>query len=121
MWYVIETIYYSSLSKFFDYTGKIIQAVKQTYFILGLVLFHTSHVWLNGTNTSDMEYNIEELSPGSDVSIYHYQIEDESYRDVISPDGTLRQAAAVWRGRRPAHILKGTKADSFMHITYYKK
>ena len=94
-----------------DHRGKIILAVRQTYFILGLVLFHTSHVWLNGTNTSDMEYNIEELSPGSDVSFYHYQIEDESYRDVISPDGTLRQAAAVWRGRRPSHILKGTKAD----------
>ena len=104
-----------------DYTGKIILDFIPTYFILGLVLFHTSHVWLNGTNTSDMEYNIEELSPGSDVSFYHYQIEDESYRDVISPDGTLRQAAAVWRGRRPAHILKGTKADSFMYITYYKK
>ena len=68
-----------------------------------------------------MEYNIEELSPGSDVSFYHYQIEDESYRDVISPDGTLRQAAAVWRGRRPAHILKGTKADSNMYITNSKK
>jgi len=77
----------------------------------GLVLFHTSHVWLNGTNTSDMEYNIEELSPGSDVSFYHYQIENESYRDVISPDGTLRQAAAVWRGRRPSHILKETEND----------
>ena len=62
---------------------------------------------MNGMNCSDADYNIEDLSPGSDVSFYHYQIEDENYRHIISPDGTLRQAAAVWVGKRPSHILKG--------------
>ena len=82
-----------------------------TYFtIVGLVLFHTRHFWLNGISSSNNEYGIEELSPGSDVSFYHYQIEDDGYRHVISPDGTLRQAAAVWRGKRPSHILKGEKS-----------
>ena len=66
-----------------------------------------SEEMMNGMNCSDVEYNIEDLSPGSDVSFYHYQIEDESYRHIISPDGTLRQAAAVWVGKRPSHILKG--------------
>ena len=53
--------------------------------------------------------NIYVCDLGND-NIWHYQIEDDSYRQVISPDGTLRQAAAVWRGKRPPHILKGEKS-----------
>ena len=52
----------------------------------------------------------EQLAPGNDVSFYHYQIQDEGYREIISHDGSLRQAAAVWVGRRPSHLLKGTSA-----------
>jgi hypothetical protein len=76
-------------------------------FIEGLVLFHAKHIWINGTKTSGYQEDVEDLSPGRDVSFYHYQIEDDGYRNIISPDGTLRQAAAVWIGTRPAHLLKG--------------
>ena len=76
-------------------------------FVEGLVVFHAKHTWINGTKTSGYLEDAEELSPGSHVSFYHYQIEDPSYRNLITPDGTLRQAAAVWIGARPPHLLKG--------------
>jgi len=75
----------------------------------GLVLFHSRHAWINGTKTSGLRDSFEDLSPGSYASFYHYQIEDASYRDSISPHGTLRQATAIWFGRRPAHLLKETE------------
>ena len=75
-------------------------------FVEGLVIFHAKHTWINGTKTGYLE-DVEDLSPGCHVSFYHYQIEDDSYRNIISPDGTLRQAAAVWIGTRPSHLLKG--------------
>ena len=49
------------------------------------------------------------LVPGTEVSFYHYQIEDHTYRNIISSDGVLHQAAAVWIGKRPPHLLKGKK------------
>ena len=76
--------------------------------IQGLVLFHAKHVWIDGRKASSFCGDVEDLSPGCDVKFYHYQIEDDCYRNIISPDGTLRQAAAVWMGKRPSHLLKGT-------------
>ena len=64
---------------------------------------------MDGTKVSNIAEHRDHLVPGSDVSFYHYQIEDDRYRDIISPDGSLRQAAAVWIGKRPSHLLKGTK------------
>ena len=75
------------------------------------MLFHAQHFWMDGRKISNASQYINRLTPGTDVSFYHYQVEDDSYRDTISPDGSLRQAAAVWTGKRPRHLLKGKNYD----------
>ena len=71
------------------------------------MLFHASNVWVEGIKITAASNAGNKISPGNDVSFYHYQVQDDNYRDYISPDGSLRQAAAVWVGKRPAHLLKG--------------
>ena len=75
------------------------------------MLFHAQHFWMDGRKISNDSQYINRLAPGTDVSFYHYQVEDDSYRDTVSPDGSLRQAAAVWTGKRPRHLLKGKNYD----------
>lgn len=77
----------------------------------GLVLFHLKHTWIGGDRES-LAMTKHCLQPGKQIKFLCYYLQGPEY-ECISPEGFMRQAAAVWTGDRPAHLLREVK--SFTH------
>jgi len=70
----------------------------------GLVLFHLSHVWINGQQLSTDRVR-SALTLGLWVSFYDQTLTGEQY-SALSGEGVCHQAICVWTGRRPDHLLR---------------
>ena len=75
----------------------------------GLALFHLRDFYRDGAKPTD-PISREDLPPGSYVSFLDAFHEHDDYR-VVSREGFLRQARAVWTGPRPHHLLRGLTED----------
>ena len=70
----------------------------------GLVLFHISHVWINGSQSSAAATR-HSLAPGDTVSFYDQTLAGPEYRRLSSEE-VCHQALVVWTGERPAHLMR---------------
>ena len=88
----------------------------------GLVLFHLSHVWINGQQLStDRVRSALTLGlwvsfydqvcccnlPNLNISLIHvFQTLTGEQYSALSGEGVCHQAICVWTGRRPDHLLR---------------
>jgi len=78
----------------------------------GLVLFHLSSVWIDGTQM-DLQTTRKNLLEGTDVTFYDRSFKGEEYKD-LSEDKVIHQAVAVWTGEnRPDTVLRKITDDEY--------
>jgi len=78
----------------------------------GLVLFHLSSVWIDGTQM-DLQTTRKNLLEGTDVTFYDRSFKGEEYKD-LSDDKIIHQAVAVWTGEeRPDTVLRRITDDEY--------
>ncbi len=77
----------------------------------GLVLFHLRNLCHDGVWVGeDYKRLLPQFPPGTNVTFLDSFHEGEAYR-AVSSEGFIRQAAAMWTGDRPGHLLKALKSD----------
>jgi len=70
----------------------------------GLVLFHLSHVWVNGDQLS-VSRTRDMLELGTWVSFYDQTLTGSDFKKLSSEE-VCHQALVVWTGDRPQHLMK---------------
>jgi len=70
----------------------------------GLVLFHLSHVWINGEQLS-LSRTRDMLELGTWVSFYDQTLTGLEFKKLSSEE-VCHQALVVWTGDRPQHLMK---------------